>query len=100
MTIPHIVCSLWKDVVVTGHVGSCYLYDVWVGQLAEHLELMLCMGVANLDGDQLGRIDLPCSVVLAFPDHTELTSVGRGGVCEYGTWVETSFNSQLIRNMH
>ena len=41
-----------------------------------------------------------CCVVLALPDHTELTSVGRGGVCEDGRWVETSFNSQLIRNMH
>ena len=51
--IPHVVCSLLEDedVVVTGHVGSCYLYDVWVGQFAEHLELMLCVGVANLDGD-------------------------------------------------
>ena len=71
------MCSLLEeeDVVFTGHVCSCYLYDVWVSQLAQHLELMLSVGVANLDGEEFGRIDLSCGVVLALADHAKLTPV-------------------------
>lgn len=70
------VCLLLEDedVVITAHVCSCYLDDVGMRQLAKHLELMLCMGVANLNGEELGSVDLLCGVVLTLSNHTELTS--------------------------